>query len=110
MKKARSAGLDGAEGGRTPDLLNAIQALSQLSYGPVGVEGSIRGILASVNAESGEATLLVFNLDGCRGRPKAMSLSNGAVSATCRFQFEIGMSADLCASLVFLMRVPWAAA
>ena len=25
---------DGAEGSRTPDLLNAIQALSQLSYGP----------------------------------------------------------------------------
>src|SRR5689334_3358532 len=25
----------GAEGDRTPDLLNAIQALSQLSYGPV---------------------------------------------------------------------------
>ena len=25
---------DGAEGNRTPDLLNAIQALSQLSYGP----------------------------------------------------------------------------
>lgn len=25
----------GAEGNRTPDLLNAIQALSQLSYGPV---------------------------------------------------------------------------
>jgi hypothetical protein len=24
----------GAEGSRTPDLLNAIQALSQLSYGP----------------------------------------------------------------------------
>ena len=26
----------GAEGNRTPDLLNAIQALSQLSYGPTG--------------------------------------------------------------------------
>ena len=26
---------NGAEGSRTPDLLNAIQALSQLSYGPV---------------------------------------------------------------------------
>ena len=25
----------GAEGGRTPDLLNAIQALSQLSYSPI---------------------------------------------------------------------------
>ena len=30
----RKAG-GGAEGNRTPDLLNAIQALSQLSYGPV---------------------------------------------------------------------------
>lgn len=27
--------LSGAEGSRTLDLLNAIQALSQLSYGPV---------------------------------------------------------------------------
>ena len=27
----------GAEGSRTPDLLNAIQALSQLSYNPVEV-------------------------------------------------------------------------
>ena len=27
-------GPHGAEGNRTPDLLNAIQALSQLSYGP----------------------------------------------------------------------------
>ena len=26
----------GAKGSRTPDLLNAIQALSQLSYGPTG--------------------------------------------------------------------------
>ena len=30
----------GAEGSRTPDLLNAIQALSQLSYGPNGVNVS----------------------------------------------------------------------
>src|SRR5881296_3673261 len=28
-------GTDGAEGARTPDLLGAIQALSQLSYSPV---------------------------------------------------------------------------
>jgi hypothetical protein len=28
------AGAGGAEGNRTPDLLNAIQALAQLSYGP----------------------------------------------------------------------------
>jgi hypothetical protein len=31
---ARPSSDDGAEGNRTPDLLNAIQALSQLSYGP----------------------------------------------------------------------------
>src|SRR5262245_29712907 len=31
----RSAGLGGAEGDRTPDLVNAIHALSQLSYGPL---------------------------------------------------------------------------
>ena len=29
-------GSHGAEGARTPDLLGAIQALSQLSYSPVG--------------------------------------------------------------------------
>ena len=31
----------GAKGSRTPDLLNAIQALSQLSYGPVRLGGGI---------------------------------------------------------------------
>ncbi len=31
----------GAKGSRTPDLLNAIQALSQLSYGPGRTEGGI---------------------------------------------------------------------
>ena len=31
----------GAKGSRTPDLLNAIQALSQLSYGPGQAEGGI---------------------------------------------------------------------
>ncbi len=31
----------GAKGSRTPDLLNAIQALSQLSYGPVQAGGGI---------------------------------------------------------------------
>src|ERR1041385_8159050 len=35
--RARNLRLGGAEGDRTPDLLNAIQALSQLSYGPVCV-------------------------------------------------------------------------
>ena len=33
-QKFAPAGRGGAEGNRTPDLLNAIQALSQLSYGP----------------------------------------------------------------------------
>ena len=32
----------GAEGVRTPDLLNAIQALYQLSYDPVQSEGNVR--------------------------------------------------------------------
>ncbi len=31
---AANLNISGAEGDRTPDLLNAIQALSQLSYGP----------------------------------------------------------------------------
>ncbi len=30
-----TSSLGGAKGNRTPDLLNAIQALSQLSYGPL---------------------------------------------------------------------------
>ena len=33
-------GGSGAEGSRTPDLLGAIQALSQLSYGPGKSEGT----------------------------------------------------------------------
>ncbi len=34
MDFRRNPRTNGAEGNRTPDLLNAIQALSQLSYGP----------------------------------------------------------------------------
>ena len=34
----KEAGSGGAEGGRTPDLVNAIHALSQLSYSPTGPE------------------------------------------------------------------------
>ena len=33
--------IGGAKGSRTPDLLNAIQALSQLSYGPDRAEGGL---------------------------------------------------------------------
>ena len=33
---------DGGEGNRTPDLLNAIQALSQLSYAPAAVTVDLR--------------------------------------------------------------------
>jgi hypothetical protein len=33
--------IGGAEGNRTPDLLNAIQALSQLSYGPADLGGAL---------------------------------------------------------------------
>ena len=32
--------LDGVEGNRTPDLLDAIEALSQLSYNPLGKGGA----------------------------------------------------------------------
>ena len=39
----------GAKGSRTPDLLNAIQALSQLSYGPTPRHG-LRRALAPVAA------------------------------------------------------------
>ena len=42
---------DGGEGNRTPDLLNAIQALSQLSYAPVGSHAA-RGTVAIRNPES----------------------------------------------------------
>ena len=34
----------GAEGVRTPDLLNAIQALYQLSYDPIRVEGKCKSL------------------------------------------------------------------
>jgi hypothetical protein len=42
---------DGAEGIRTPDLLNAIQALSQLSYSPAA-----RAILPRTRAGPGETS------------------------------------------------------
>src|ERR687895_860732 len=34
---ARLKGVSGGEGDRTPDLVNAIHALSQLSYAPAGI-------------------------------------------------------------------------
>src|ERR1700683_1192495 len=64
----------GARGSRTPDLLNAIQALSQLSYGPVGCRMSAasnretRGRSALIPdyrspiADSGFPFLLVFDI------------------------------------------------
>ena len=47
--------LGGAKGNRTPDLLNAIQALSQLSYGPPGKR---RGISATWAARQGGARVI----------------------------------------------------
>jgi hypothetical protein len=44
----------GAEGSRTPGLLNAIQALSQLSYSPVNIE--------KFNITYGSCQLSIFNL------------------------------------------------
>ena len=41
------AQIGGAKGSRTPDLLNAIQALSQLSYGPGSGTGEAAGITAA---------------------------------------------------------------
>ena len=44
MKQARKSRLwkdGGAEGVRTPDLLNAIQALYQLSYDPIEGAGNV---------------------------------------------------------------------
>ena len=40
--------IGGAEGDRTPDLLNAIQALSQLSYGPVSVASATKIVRAMI--------------------------------------------------------------
>ena len=37
--------IGGAEGDRTPDLMNAIHALSQLSYGPV-LSANERGLIS----------------------------------------------------------------
>ena len=39
--------IGGAEGNRTPDLLNAIQALSQLSYGPTWIIAAITVAISS---------------------------------------------------------------
>ena len=38
----------GAEGVRTPDLLNAIQALYQLSYDPIQSNGKLKGMATNV--------------------------------------------------------------
>jgi hypothetical protein len=40
----------GAEGSRTPDLYNAIVALSQLSYGPMGIFAATDDPAARSNA------------------------------------------------------------
>ena len=50
----------GARGTRTPDLLGAIQALSQLSYSPVNVRHAGAGDLSSVVAEQRVAHAVWF--------------------------------------------------
>ena len=50
-------GRSGAEGSRTLDLLNAIQALSQLSYGPTRREQSERRRAYSLPALTGQLVL-----------------------------------------------------
>ncbi len=40
----------GAEGSRTPDLVNAIHALSQLSYSPAWLTANYKTISLEVNA------------------------------------------------------------
>ena len=44
----------GAEGDRTPDLVNAIHALSQLSYSPIGIQSDdkVRNPGPKVNHDS----------------------------------------------------------
>jgi hypothetical protein len=42
----------GAEGDRTPDLMNAIHALSQLSYGPVLVSANPADVSAAMIEEN----------------------------------------------------------
>ena len=44
----------GAKGDRTPDLLNAIQALSHLSYGPTQLQSKSRVLLRGCQAKSQE--------------------------------------------------------
>jgi hypothetical protein len=53
-----SENFGGAEGDRTPDLLNAIQALSQLSYGPLSGFGQMADVSAS--NDRGELCLIQF--------------------------------------------------
>jgi hypothetical protein len=57
--------LRGAEGIRTPDLLSAIQALSQLSYSPVvasGYPSSETPGVGSPPADSAESTTLLCRI------------------------------------------------
>ena len=54
----------GAEGSRTPDLLNAIQALSQLSYSPVSIDCLANQALISGLRRAKAAWFAVVELRG----------------------------------------------
>jgi hypothetical protein len=56
---AREVKFGGARGSRTPDLLNAIQALSQLSYGPVRAGGAQKSEIRKQKLECDRSALRV---------------------------------------------------
>ena len=52
--------IGGAEGDRTPDLMNAIHALSQLSYGPFLISAKLADV--SATNDRGELCLIQFSV------------------------------------------------
>ena len=54
VKKREGGGIKfgGAEGDRTPDLMNAIHALSQLSYGPIWRPGCLASCVRAMIEEN----------------------------------------------------------
>ena len=68
----------GAEGDRTPDLMNAIHALSQLSYGPVIDFGRGRPFVSACN-HRGELALIQ---SAANPYPVCRSIAIDARSAT----------------------------
>ena len=79
--------IGGAEGDRTPDLVNAIHALSQLSYGPmsVGKPGQAFVLAARLSrprrtiAQVGATSLDKWGKPHSHGRSRALGAADHAI-------------------------------